>query len=491
MINNKGLTLIEVIMTVFILGLITMIFLPSTWTSYKNMKKAEEISASILTAQKEADASIEEAKDNIYEYNKDNSKPNPMISLSTKIFDKTIKGVLVKEPVKKKDDIEEHGHFYTFVGDEPIEITESSILPVVEKAKINNKDDRIIMYWNETSNLAGTYEIKNNDKTNYFMSLTRWYSSDDGFYGFIPDSGAGEHDMGTKYPVWPSSYKIEKNDDMFGYNKEQIDDLSRFINKHIVFSAIPLALNGQYGTEIGSKEVYIMGPPILNNNLTFHFDSYTLRDRNGNFYSDGTLISYGDTIKDYSTYRSVDYTDRNKRMLISNVDDGRAVVFENSEAKINHNPTTDMNNFTIFIVYKSPENEIMNQNIIKRYSSTNSGWELALNNNKLVFKVKKTSSDMRCISQNGDLNVSEKYIMIAKTQNNVMKFTLYNNEDKEEGVSNSYINTNSTYGSLYIGDVTSNEYIYEAIIYNKALTDSEINEVRDYLGKKHKIVIKD
>ena len=417
--DKKGFTLIEVVMTVFILGLIATVFLPSTLMSYNNIKKAEEISIGITMAQKKIDVNIENARDSMYQYNKDNSKPNPFGSKKFALFGKEVKGVFMEEPIYNEKEKEQHGYIYAFVGNIHMEDFEKGLLP--EAYDVTNRDNNgeikplYYMDSNKTkAYLVGDYKIKND----YYMEIKRWYVSKDGFEGFIPDTDVNEDYIGKRYPLWPNDYEVISNENYFGDTRTQLDDLERFINKHIVFSVIPVTVSGKYGYEIKSNEIYIMGPPVLGSNLKFHFDPYTLRDNNNVLYLDDTPIVNNKYIKDYSINKSFKLTITGGSMSLS-YDDGRAAVYNNTQVRIDHDPITT-NSFTIFLVYKNTFAENATQNIIKRSDKNNNGWEIALNDNKIGFTINSTNNSKR-INQIGDGNTNEKYIITARMQSGNMK----------------------------------------------------------------------
>ncbi|MDD4834357.1 MAG: prepilin-type N-terminal cleavage/methylation domain-containing protein [Lutispora sp.] len=479
--NNKGMTLLEVIIALLLLGLITITFLPSTWSSYKMMEKAKEITADTFNAQQIIELEMEKARDKIHEYRKDPTKPDPMTN-SINAFGKIIRGVDIKQSILNKDGTANHGDIYVFVADEPI-INEN--LPEVEWIKLLEKNGMSIpVYW-KNNNLTGSHKIK--DTANYFMSLKRWYVSKPGFDGFIPASGIDESYWGTRYPSWPNDFEIINNND-----KDQLMDFSSYIGKHVVFSVIPVARTGKYGAEANSKEIYVMGPPILDN-IKFHFDPYTFRNNANEFYLDGSDIT---NWKDYSIATSFTptYTDNSKKMQINYIDnDGKTIILNDSEAKINSFNPTNTDNFTIFVVYKNRYTTAASQNIIKRNrSSNNNGWEIKLNNNKLEFKINKSGVQTKSIVQSTDTEASKKYIISARMSSSNMKLILDRNDDKEEisDTFSSYSTDNNSTITLTLGGTSSQQNIYEIIIYNAPLSDDDVNKVRNYLAEKHRIKLK-
>ncbi len=481
--GKKGFTIIEAIMTLFILGLITTIFLPSAISGYTNIKKAEEINNANLNAQKEIDISIKNAKDSIYDYYSGRLTDSPMNS-EIEVFGKTINGIRTTNK-----------GFTVFIGEEPQRFDEREKMPFVKDIEIRDGNGNTLkggdtaIYWNNDI-ITGYNRIEEND--NHSMNLYQWYASKDGFLGYVPNISEEDLNYKIKFPKWPDDYEQIKQESDFDYEKQRLDDLGAYINKHIVYSVIPVALSGKYGIEVESKEIYIMGPPVLSTNLTFHMDPYTLRNSSNAFYEDKAEIG---NWKDYSKTFSQTYA--GNKMYIDYINDGRAIMLENSQATIkngsnNYDPISSAENFTIFIVYKNNDTILNKQNLVKRISSAGRGFELIFNNgNELEFKVSNSNTISKSIYR--DLDTNEKCIITGRLQKISTKSKIKLMLDVPQKTLTpveqelTFNLTKETNGVLYLGDSASKQSIYELIIYNTALSDNDIKDVKEYLAKKHKI----
>ncbi len=462
--NNNGMTLIEVIIALFLLGLITVVFLPSTWSSYKMMANAKEITADTFTAQKKVELAIEEARDKMVDFKKDNSNPNP-INMDIKAFGKTIKGVSIVESILNEKG-NSMGNINVFVADEPL-INDN--LPELEWVKVVDKNVKEgIIKW-EGNKLTGSHKIK--DTSNYFMSLKRWYVSKSGFDGYMPDRVENESYWGTRYPSWPNDYELINNND-----KTELSDLSPYAGRHVVFSVIPVAKTGKYGIEVKSKEIYIMGPPIINN-LLLHLDTYSLNNPD-----DSRIEKWKDLYDNKETKKS------SGDGAVLGYDNGKFLSFHNDLLTMDGKPA-NTDNMTIFVVFKNTsDDENKTQNLINR-NTTQNGWKLHIRDGKIEFLINPSANNQadRVITSDNKVD-KDKYIITARVTNNDIKMILDkddNNETKtlQRGQNSSYANS----AQISIGDTSSEENIYEIIIYNSALSDEEINKIRQYLAEKHRI----
>lgn len=492
--NKKGMTLIEVIMAVFLLGLISVVFLPSTWSSYNMMSNAKEITADTFDAQQEIEIEMEEARDAIHDYHLDNSKPNPLTESIT-AFGKTVKGALVEKSITDKDNTKNRGTLSVFIGDEPV-IDEN--LPSVDNVKLvalSSDENKRLVYWNEKNiALNGSYTKLN--LSNYYTSLIRWYASGDGFDAYIPSADITESYWIGRYPNWTYDFKLLKETMSFATTDSLSINFKDYINEYIVFSVIPIAKTGKYCEE-GTSRIYVMGPPVMDG-ITFHFDPYTLRKTTGDFFVDGDRITSSNKWKDYSiSYDFNPFYTTTDTMKIDYVDDGKAVVFDGAEARLtygtrntNFDPTNNTNSFTVFMVYRNT-GTATSQGIIKRNSGSNNGWEIGLNQDTVEFKVNQSGNPVS-IFQGDYTKAAEKYIITAVMSSPNMQLILDTNGYSEIILGNSaYRKVNESNATFILGDTTSKENMYEIIIYNRSLSTSEIMEVREYLAKKHRIQLEE
>ena len=98
---------------------------------------------------------------------------------------------------------------------------------------------------------------------------------------------------------------------------------------------------------------------------------------------------------------------------------------------------------------------------------------------------------LKNIAQAAASYANSKYIITALYASGNMKLILDRNDNKEElNAVFSYTVNNSNPIELIIGDDNVNNNIYEIIIYDAALSENQINEVRKYLSEKHGVNIR-
>jgi len=467
--NNKGMTLIEVLLSISLIALIAAVFLPSFNYSLFAIDEGRKMTKDTFKAQQDIEKSIGIAK-----MRKEEQFDSRFFKTEYELFGKKIKGVLITQPSFGENNMR------VFIPNE-VDIEEK--LPIVKanSVQINPGEP---LYPNSGKTLTGNHEIDNKNKEYLFMVLKRWYVSNEGFDGYVPDEVNNENEVmfGVRYPNFPMDYKQIDNDINI------LDNLERFVGRHIIYSVTPIDRLGRFGTEEESKPVYILGPPILNS-LRFHLDPYTLRNRDCKFIKDDVDISEW---KDYSTNAVFNPTYSTSKISLSYFEqDGKALKFDKTSLKLGFNPTTH-NYFTIFVVCKNVSNEPVNSyNIIRRRTNSENGWEIGLYDGKLGFTVKNEGNMLKNIAQAAASYANSKYIITALYASGNMKLILDRNDNKEElNAVFSYTVNNSNPIELIIGDDNVNNNIYEIIIYDAALSENQINEVRKYLSEKHGVNIR-
>lgn len=470
--NNKGMTLVEVILSISLIALIGAVFIPFFNYSLFVIDEGRKMTKETFKAQQDLEKSIEIAK-----MNKEEQYDSRFFKTNYELFGKKIKGVLITQPAFGDNNLR------VFIPNE-VDIAEK--LPIVKADSVELNPVGPLYPYNGVK-LNGKHEIDNKNKEYLFMELKRWYASNEGFDGYVPNEINNENEglFGKRYPIFPSDYvQIDNDSNVLG-------DLERFVGRHIVYSVTPIDRLGKFGIEVNSRPVYIMGPPILEN-LSYHLDPYTLRDENGIFINDNIEITKW---KDFSTNRVFNpvYSTPNK-MKISYLEQyGKALVFNKTAFTLNYNPT-DQGAYTIFAVYRNTSSALSTScNIIKRRSfGDENGWEIGLYDAKIGFSIKQDVSQTKGIFQKSNTVANEKYIITAAYSNNNMRLIIDSNEAKEELTGNfTYTVNDRNDVELLIGDSDSNNNIYEIIIYNDELNEDEINIVRKYLAEKHGINIKD
>lgn len=463
---KKGMTLIEVIVAIFLIGLIASSFLPSIMSSFAIMKKGKELTVNVFKTQQNIELSMEEIRDEVDEKLVDPTKTDPR-DVPITVFGKTIKGTTIKEPI-----VNGTGYIYTLIANGHV-VEEN--LPVVSSIKLDqsvpNKIEKpkYVQGANANIKLEGNHDMAS--MSNYFTDLKKWYVSNDGFDGFIPETVSDESNWGTRYPSWPNDYTIIKNIDS---NILTMD--SKYIGKHIVYSVIPVSKTGRYGLEKGSNPIYVNGPPILNN-LSLHLDTYVLDYKDGEFFKSWNDIS-GNNRKALALGAGIKL----------GFNDGKYAEF-NKEILTLDNYITRSEDITMFVVLRNPVLEPTMEREVMSKSDNDNGWNLILKNGKLQFNIKNGN---RSIISENNVDQNTHIVSIKATRKNII-MTIDKNgikENKKElEVDSSSDKPRFNYNVIRptIGNISSALNIAEIIFYSSSLSDDNIDEVRNYLAKKHRI----
>ncbi|MDY0277983.1 MAG: prepilin-type N-terminal cleavage/methylation domain-containing protein, partial [Acholeplasma sp.] len=266
----RGFTLVEVIISIAILGIISVGFLAAISSHYSYLNKTKEISEEVFLAQAEMEEKIDIVKDSIREN-------DGTITLKQKTIFADLGGIVVdyyemQEPISSKK-------YYTLVSD-----VKPDILGVIELESLSSKlkqetQDSSVGYANDSFDIIGTF--KNNDlyKFDHLLNVVEWYVSTDKFIMPMPKSATFDINddiayYSYYYPLFPRDYILIDNDvvNNFGTHNVTFPDLSSYAGRHIVFTATPGAKSGKIGKQLASKPIFISALPIIDDVVT-HFDA--------------------------------------------------------------------------------------------------------------------------------------------------------------------------------------------------------------------------
>ncbi len=461
--KNSGLTLIEVILSIALIGLIASIFLPSMMSSLSMMFRAKDLTEEIYRARQDIDKEIETVRSNkIVDDNKE----------YVYLFGKKIDGDWISQPISNNYDIR------VFIPEVP-EVENHrliEILPKIDTDSVEIITKGPIYGFGAVQKLEGSSGILE-DNTNYYKSLYNWYISKPGFEGYVPDivDNSNEGTFGSRYPSWPEDY-IRITKDYLQTNKE-LGDLKSYVSdyqgRHIVYTITPVSNIGMFGIEVPSKPVFLVGLPVLS--LYIHLDVDTVQQE---ITEENEVQMVWEDILNSSnikTEQAITFK------YLENL--GKFAEFNNKKATIK--TSRSMDTFTIFVVLNRTSSEAnKSYNILSRYDGSK-GWKLHLEEGKIGLVAGDYGINTNVLIDNQKHVIT--YQVTKGTNNGTVKLLL----DKEELDNKNNINTsNISYGgNIIIGDDNSEINSYEMIIYDYALTSDEINKVNDYLLNKHKINI--
>ena len=460
--NRKGMTLIEIIIAMFLLGVISIAFLPSISSSYSMMKDSRRFTVDSFATQQEMEKKMEEAR---------NLDDTTVDFFTTKdIFGKKIGGYEITYPLGNRNEI------YAFIpdikrDDYPVPIA----INVKNEPKRGGENLEIPYALDSDLRFCGSNDIDPSTSNLLLTTLYKWYVSNDSFDPIVPENNIDEIEIGTRYPRWPYDYTEIKNEtkkDLRGI------DFSEFKDRHIVFSVIPVAKSGKYGKEVSSNPIYLSGLPRLNN-LLLHLDA-SLLEGNPRVKEDVTspILEWKSACNEFvaKTFN----TNRISELHYENREGGRYgakyISTNGNELKIDDNGSFKSKGATIFVVMKSNGKS---SNIISR-----NNWWLSLYKDHIGDYINFNGSGPWYIDEGRHVLVGR--LGSIRGDNGYSLFI--DGELKIED--NRYQhNNNNNRGNIIIGQKNneSNVDIYEIIMYNKWLSDKEIEEINNYLFDKYNI----
>jgi len=464
--GKKGLTLIEVVLSMFIIGLIATAFIPSLFSNFSMLFRTREITKNIFEAKQDLERSIELVKNGDYL-----SDGNKFQSKTFKLFEKEIEGVLINQPISGEKKIVA---FVPIISEDIQEIVIKE--PRVEAGTVGISPLGPIYGFKEESLKGSRGKLDERSRDYYNLSIFNWYVSKPGFEGFIPGTvnNVNEGYFGTRYPQWPHDYvKVKTSYNVVDilYNlKEYVED---YQGRHIIFSEIPVSRIGKYGTEEPSQPVYLIGLPVLDS-LSLHLDVDTIQEE----INDEKLLYWSDISKDGIK--------TNEKINIKYDEDLGKFAEINNKVTISENLQLG-EDITIFIVFNNTSLEVD-----KSIMDSNPGWKINLNERKVEFILGQGERQIKLASDTTLDN--NKHILvgqISKRTNGEVKLEVKLFVDNEEKTFTGDTDIfNSSPSVLSIGDDKSKLNLYEIIIYNSALSEEDINSVRKYLARKHRIELK-
>ena len=169
--KNKGLTLIEVIFSMTLIGLIAIIFLPMITFGFKNTVEAGKFTDILFEYQEDMENEI----DNLRDIDPNDMDPDDIISLQ--VFGQNITG----HDISIDDD--SSGEINMFLPMRTLneiipEIESPPVIDVrVNNVKVTPTPDDIDLYDDNTSLFVHEIDITSETDDNYLMSVYRWYMS--------------------------------------------------------------------------------------------------------------------------------------------------------------------------------------------------------------------------------------------------------------------------------------------------------------------------
>jgi len=424
--NNKGFTLVEIIVSIALLGIICVGLFSGLTLQYRLMKSTQSITSDVAGAQQQMELEISDVKkaiqDGTASSSDEKSYPFHFISDDGMTYDCTVSGYPKEIEVSLGNSTRK---LYTVIADHLMpEFAVASATITIEFSDGVTLDFAYI----DTPSLYVKSNVTIDDPENVNMTnIYRWYVSRAGFN--IPMiSNPSEIENGTVYPRFPDDYTI-----ISGANSANLTSISsKYAGRHLICTVTPAAQSGKMGATAVSNPVYLSGLPVTSD-LRLHLDA--------------SMISKEDTdaVNGTDTLTVEEWYD-----ISGNGDDA-----VQSDAK------------------KQP---VLNETYIG---------DIVDNNLRYETYAKYVSFDGDSINGYNDLLTSkvgsfsgEKTVFVVARYTGEDDFTIYQDDEVPGFVS---------FGSnkAYIGGTSDEVDIAEVIVYDGVLSEDDADEVRSYLENKY------
>lgn len=462
--NKKGMTLIEILIAVFLIGVISIAFLPSITSAYVNIINSRKYTKEVFIAQEEIEEIMEKARNTNGPVDPTEEGMANLAYLEKTIFGKVIHGYEITKQISTRNNMK------TFISENRPDEYE---VPIAENVNIIARNASGIIEEVYASDLDlrfnGSNDIKSSTSHLLLDTLYKWYISKEGFDPVI-SVGIDETEYGTRYPRWPDDYSllpsITRN--LSGIDPDHLKD------RYLLFSVIPVARVGKYGSEVSSIPLWINGLPRIDN-LALHLDAALIE---GNPRVKEGVVSNVSEWKDLrrgitATNNTVEPTSQLIFLSGSESKYGEKYISTNGNSLVtNDSSNLKSDKATIFVVIRTGNGS---SKILSK-----GDWSLNVENgNKIKF------------NDSSSFEISEgKHVITAQLgRNNSSRGYNLHLDGNPKLYNTSFRNKNNNSGVLTIGEKynSKNADIYEIIIYNSLLTREECEEIEEYLYEKYDI----
>lgn len=282
--SNKGYSLVEIILSVALIGLIAIALLPLISYSYTYLIKSEQFTRDMFNDQELVEKKIDELR---FE---DPLWPNSNI---VSIFGVDIAVHEINENTSNSGEI--HVFLPKQTSVPPIPVIQSPPQIVVRNASdgsITPQPTWIELLNDPRSFFVNEVSITTDTRNEYLMSVYRWYITDEVGESYTPSTTSKDylivHEWNEARMILPFKTALENNfvpnfkeyvdpstNRTITYNRlnfqalASLGDLTteslinRYGNRHVVYGVTPYSLAGRMGQERLSNPIYIRAPRIM------------------------------------------------------------------------------------------------------------------------------------------------------------------------------------------------------------------------------------
>lgn len=491
--NKKGLTLVEIIVAIALLGIVGVLLLPALTNQFVLLKNTRNMTSSLYAAQQQIEQVINDVKKSIQA----GTNPEGQVKTSYTLFEGSAQRSVYGYPNK----------ISIYSGNNKITLNAviaDQRMPDFDVATASNVK---IQFYNGSSYLNNAY-VKtpslsivssfnlSDPKHVNLTNISRWYVSREGFNSPMIQSPL-EIENGTVYPRFPDDYVLIPNTSSSNLN----DVRAEYAGRHIAYTVTPASQSGKMGETVPSNPLFISGLPIIDN-LVLHLDASMLSREDNS--TDGSIVTtsgqkyvvkqWGDIsgnknhAKQSTTINMPELLDMKTGYIVANgiTYETRAKYLQFSGGQgmtISDSSSLRINNLTIFVVAKS-SSTTANKTIVSKTSSL-LGWFLGwTGENQLGITLRTSLINSNSANGMTGAGLDNKWHILTATSG--LTFQI----DSTTPVTQTRtVGSVSNSSGLYIGFDGGSNYstidIAEIIIYNKVLSLEDQYKINTYLTNKY------
>ncbi len=493
-INRKGLTLIEIVVSLAILGIIGVMLYPALTGQYSLLHKTRVMTEDLYSAQQVIEVEINDVKTAI--------QNGETIELSRSYYDifsgtsheRTVGGYSRKINVHVDSDVI---NLNAVIADSQLSAFPVSTIDSATIWLANSFNELDFAYW-ETNDLLVRSDYSDPEPADINMyNICRWYVSRAGFNSpAIADPL--EIELGTLYPRFPDDYSVISN-----YLLSDLNTIrEEYAGRHIIFSVTPVSTDYKMGQTVVSNSVFLNGLPYTDN-LALHLDASMIEIEDSSVIRESSDRYYVQRWRDISGNENdaFQWSTGDQPELVSvkiaDVDIGgivyethvRMIRFDGSQAMtISDDASIDLDNMTLIIVAKSSQTT-PGKTMLSKLSS-NRGWFYGWDDSgSLSYSIERYGSLNEVSAGSGVGLDNEWHILTATASTTTGLVTLQIDSNEPVETTRTILSSITNGEPIRIGSAGGSDYstfdLAEVILYNNVLPEDDLYDVYTYLENKY------